>query len=71
MTTVKQLIEFLQTQDQDAEVRIQTIVHGWDYSRSVVDLDLRDHISYTDNRGNSFVADDAPHKNKRYLEFGD
>ena len=71
MTTVKQLIEYLQKQDQEAAVRLNVVDNGHDYSTTFVDLDLEMHVSYVDLRGNPFVKDDAPYKDKRFLEFGD
>lgn len=73
-TTVRQLIEFLQTQDQDAIVQIlvgEQAQYGCDgdsYFRS--DLAVDQHVEYTDFRGNQFTRPTDAHYNQRYLFLG-
>ena len=68
-TTVEELIAFLQAQDQEATVEV-VIVDPDDEAR-FVDLNLDEHIHYTDLRGNRFVGEDSSLFNKRFLKIGE
>ena len=69
--SVADFIAWLKTQDQGATVQvlIEECRH-WDTTTSWVDFDPEHHASYIDLRGNQFVKDDAPYKDRRYLELG-
>ena len=70
-TTVAQLIEFLQTQDQGAEVSIlRTSTFQWETVIEKVNFDPSEHADYTDLRGNPFCKDDNPNFGKRFLFLG-
>jgi sarcosine oxidase delta subunit len=73
--TVKDFIEWLQTQDQGAIVEIVEHRSGCGYyeqggtvTRETFETDK--HIDYTDFRGNQFVKPDAPHFGTRKLLIG-
>jgi hypothetical protein len=71
MTKVKDLIEYLKTQDQEADV----FVYGERqsaYSSYVeeIPLDLKEHVEYIDLRGNQFVKETDIHYNARSLTLG-
>lgn len=74
MTTVKQLIEWLKTQDQDAIVEV--VYHGTDsrgfYNHDVVtQKPFTPELSeYTDFRDNQFVKPDSPVYGKSVLLLG-
>ena len=72
MTTVAQLIEFLQTQDQGAEVNVlkATEVPYQGYDVEFGPLDLTEDVDYIDLRGNPHVLSGQPSYGKRYLELG-
>lgn len=65
--TVAELIEWLKTQDQEAEV---TVVNPQSGGNNGTLFDPEHHAYYTDFRGNQFVRSDEPYYNKRYLELG-
>ena len=72
---VSQLIEFLKTQDQGAEVVIveHTSVDGhYEQGGRATEtaFDKDTHVEYTDFRGNQFVKPEAKYYNKRYLLLG-
>lgn len=81
---VKEMIEWLQTQDQEAIVQVYCIGSGGMYTQMgeprTVDfrIDYKgnqydtcgDLWEYTDFRGNRYVKEDAEHYNKRYLMLG-
>lgn len=70
-TTVRQLIEFLQTQDQDAVVDILVGEQsGFGDSFFRKNLELTEDVEYTDFRGNQFVHPTSAHYNQRYLFLG-
>lgn len=75
--TVREMIEWLKTQDQDAEVEVlmKESGCGWDsgdYVTTVTfDASNRDLWDYTDFRGNPHVKPDEPYYGKRYLKLGD
>jgi hypothetical protein len=71
--TVKDLIEWLQTQDQGAIVQVLKREDGRDWQGDIVKTvnfspDLAD---YTDLRGNQFVSPNEPHFNRRTLILGE
>lgn len=70
---VKDFIEWLQTQDQEAIVEVvvrhESRGYGGD-SFTVEPFNVEEHSYYTDMRGNPFVKEDAPHYNRRSLEIG-
>lgn len=50
MTTVKQLIEWLKTQDENKPIEvIREYYQGWSYSTEFVDLVLPDEHGYSPN----------------------
>lgn len=70
---VKELIEYLKTQDQEAIVELEVSEDSGGYGgcvSSVIDLDADKHIEYIDMRGNPYVKPEALYYNKRYLRFG-
>lgn len=80
---VSEMIEWLQTKDQDAivEVLVHTDGNGWyeqggRVSREEFDVsedkydDFGKHWEYADFRGNQFVKESEPFYNKRYLFIG-
>lgn len=82
---VKDFIEWLKTQDQEAIVEIVYHEHGTGYcdqggNATTQEFDptkgyypsqgVAEHWDYTDFRGNQFVKEDSPHYNKRYLLLG-
>lgn len=73
--TVREMIEWLKTQDQDAEVEVlkKESGHGWDQSDYVTtvtfDATNRDLWGYADFRDLKDV--DSPYYGKRYLTLGD
>lgn len=69
MTTVAELIEFLKTQDQGAEVHVLKERHWWP-GAEFESLDLVEDVDYTDLRGNPHVLPGQPCYGKRYLELG-
>lgn len=79
--TVREFIEWLKTQDQDATVQVvQHKSSGGTNSyymqggeAQVVDFnqDNPDLFEYTDFRSNQFVKPDAPYYNQRYLLIGE
>lgn len=75
MTTISQLIAYLETLPQGAVVEIlQSKGAQWGGEVvSCIPLDLAnpDHITVTDFRGNQFVKADSPHYNKIYVEIGE
>jgi hypothetical protein len=72
MTTVAQLIEFLKTQDQKAEVHVlkATEVPYQGYDVEFEPLDLTEDVDYIDLRGNPHTLPGQPSYGKRYLELG-
>lgn len=73
---VAEFIEWLKTQDQEAEVEILTSCEkSWGHetynsvSRQV--FDPSKHVDYSDFRGNRFVKPTEAHYNKRLLFLGD
>jgi hypothetical protein len=73
MTTVAQLIEFLKTQDQDAEVHVVSAreVSYQGYDVDFAPLDLKEDVNYIDFRGNPHILPSQPGFGKSYLELGD
>ena len=67
MTTVAQLIEFLKTQDQGAEVHV---LKAEGFGAEFESLDLIEDVDYIDLRGNPHVLPGQPSYGKRYLELG-
>lgn len=71
-TTVKQLIEYLETLPEETEVSVVETAQGGfagDYSY-FADLDIGDHCEFTDFTGNKFVKKTEPHYNKKTLDIG-
>ncbi len=72
--TVAELIEWLKTKDQEAEVQVMLpdesqhwsgTTYSWhDFTGSDFQYD------YVDLRGNQFVSPDMPHYDRRFLYFG-
>ena len=79
---VKELIYWLQTQDEEAIVQVVIHERGTGYydqggNAHIADFDLSEtqyncpsHYEYTDFRGNQFVKEDTPYYNKRFLLLG-
>lgn len=79
---VREFIEWLKTQDQEAivEVLVHTDGTGYydqggncsaeDFNPSDKEYGCARHFEYTDFRGNQFVKEDNPVYNKRYLQLG-
>lgn len=72
--TVREMIEWLKTQDQDAEV--QVIRHFWcgdrgEAEETIFDPKDKSLWQYEDWRENQFVKPDAPFYKKRYLTLGE
>lgn len=70
--TVRELIEWLSTQDLDANVQVLKGERGkaWEGdSYHWVDLDVNEHSDYSDMRGNPF-AKGKPYENDRTLTLG-
>ena len=65
--TVKELISYLQTQDQDAVCQYLEVD---DWGRSTWKELEKYSLYYIDFRGNEFIKPNQPHENKRYLQFG-
>lgn len=67
--TVRELIEWLKTQDQGAIVEVMEERDGkWEGSiTSVVPFSVEDHVYYSDLRCNDFVKDDDKLKQVRTL----
>lgn len=72
---VKELIEWLKSQDQDATVRVIGVKEGDYYTQAgvpkAVDFDPDEYSEYTDFRENPFVKDGDPRKEKRTLTLGE
>lgn len=76
--TAKRLIEWLQTQPEDAIIEVASVTgHGYDGPLvSMVTLqekdlgDYGDEVSVVDMRGNPHVKPDAPYYNKVFIQFG-
>jgi hypothetical protein len=72
---VKDLIEFLITQDQDADVFVveNSSTSGY-YSQGGIAEEVlfnhEVHFEYTDFRGNQFVEPDSDHFNTRHILLG-
>ena len=72
---VKEFIELLKEQDQEAEVYVveNSSVSGY-YSQGGIAEEVLfspdDHLDYTDFRGNQFVKSDSDLFNKRHLLLG-
>lgn len=73
--TVRELIAWLATQDQDAIVEvIRREPGGYGYggdSFEVVEFVPEEHSDYSDFRNNQHTSPDAPHYGKRFLLLGD
>jgi len=74
MTTVSQLITYLQELPPDTEV---SVIEGYDcgyaYCTKEVDLDLdpyNGNVDFTDFTGNQFAKEGSEHFNKKYLTLG-
>ena len=70
--TVRQLIEWLNTQDQDAQVEVLERVEGREYYGDTFErraFHPVDYAEYTDMRGNKW-AKGKPHENDRTLFLG-
>lgn len=65
--TVKDLIAYLQTQDQDA---ICQYLDCDEYGNGTWKDLKEDNLYYMDLRGNPYVKPGAPHENKRCLQIG-
>jgi hypothetical protein len=77
MTTVAQLIEFLQTLPQDAEVDVMAERTGpWTSYTEFEELQIPNEIGNSDNievfdfRDNHFVKEGDPRFGKVYVSFG-
>jgi hypothetical protein len=74
---VKELAQWLASfHDQDADVEVVEHSSGRGFydqggNATTAFFDPEKHTEYTDLRGNKFVKDDAPHKNKRILLLGE
>lgn len=69
--TVADFIAWLQTQDQGAIVQVVVEERRvWDTRTDWVEFDPEHHSQYIDLRGNQFVKDDSPLRDRRYLELG-
>ena len=71
MTTVAQLIDYLQTLPPQTEVEVM-VEHSRDYSTSVISvpLDINQNSDYFDGVLNPYVASNSPLFNRRILTFG-
>ncbi len=70
---VKAFINWLQTQDQEAEVEILVRIEGAGYAGDCFKrepFDLNKHQEYTDFRGNRFMKESDSSFNKRFLFIG-
>ena len=77
MTTVAQLIEFLQTVPQDAEVEVICECRdSWETYTKFEPLQIPDEHGYSDNlevhdfRDNQFVKEGDPRFGRVYVDFG-
>jgi len=70
---VAELIEWLKTQDQEAEVFVLYGERGgsWDGDSYTFRKFTPELSEYSDMRGNQFVKPDAPHFNSRSLYLGE
>ena len=69
--TVEKLIQWLQTQPQDAIVEVTTREGGL---RELGEADLQEYGEYAsvlDLRGNPLITPDKPYFGKVYVRFGD
>lgn len=72
---VSEFIEWLKTQDQDADVMVGvSITYPWQYEQQSEfrydNFNPQEHAEYIDFRNNSLVPSNAPHKNDRTLYIG-
>ena len=72
--TVREMIAYLESfEDQDATVQVVVFDEGRGYdsgSAREVDFVPSEHAEYTDLRGNPWVAEDAPYRDRRFLVLG-
>jgi|LakMenEpi03Aug12_release.lakeMendotaPanAssembly.Ray.scaffolds.fasta_scaffold670427_2 hypothetical protein len=78
MTTVAQLIEYLQTLPQDAEVDVlKEVSANWSTWTEFTSLEIPDKYGCSDNlevydyRDNQFVKEGDPRFGKVYVSFGE
>ena len=71
--TVRDFIEWLKTQDQDATVQVLVAERGHGYSEDSASAEdfTPTLAAYTDFRGNQFVKPDASYFNQRFLLLGE
>lgn len=77
MTTVAQLVEYLQTLPQDAEVDVlREVSVNWSTWTEFTSLEIPDEYGYSDNlemydyRDNEYVKEGDPRFGKVYVIFG-
>ena len=77
MTTVAQLVEYLQTLPQDAEVDVlREVSENWSTWTEFTSLEIPDEYGYSDNlemydyRDNEYVKEGDPRFGKVYVIFG-
>jgi len=71
--TVAEFIAYLQTQDQEAIVNVLEGKPTYGYegpTYAFTELNIEEHIDYSDLRGNQFVKPDASYFNQRFLYIG-
>lgn len=71
-TTVKELIEYLQTIPLDTELRV-VVTEDCRYTRlsRFVPMELDQNVSYTDTTNNKFVEEHSELWDRRFLDFGE
>jgi hypothetical protein len=72
---IKEFIKWLETQDQDAIIKVVAHKSGRGYydqggTASKVEFDPSNHVEITDFRGNSFVTPDDDFYNKIHILLG-
>ena len=70
---VKDFIDWLKTQDQEAELEILVRIEGCGYNGDSFrrqSFDFNEHQEYIDFRGNRFVKSSDEFFNKRFLFIG-